>query len=175
MPIAFDLPSSFIKTIHNTFGDAGRSWLHDFPTLIADCEQKFNLTVTNPLKNLSYNLVAEAIQPHQKNIIVKFCIPSSEVELEINALKLMQGPGTAHLIDADPTKGILLLEKLTPGKVLSTLKNDATAATIAAQIMQRIARPISPDHHFPSTQQWFNRLNQPVDALASTMVDRAKK
>jgi streptomycin 6-kinase len=45
------------------------------------------------------------------------------------------------LIDADEEKGFLLLERLHPGAMLSTLEDDEEATHIAAEVMKRIWRP----------------------------------
>ncbi len=93
----------------------------------------------------------------------------------------MRGRGIVNLLNADKKKGILLLEKLTPGKMLSTLIDDEIATTIAVDIMQKLWKPTTkiPSHHnFLTTQEWFERLNKslkPSGLISSSIIDRAYK
>jgi streptomycin 6-kinase len=58
------------------------------------------------------------------------------------ALRLFNGEGACRLIDCDEEKGFLLLERLQPGVMLATMEDDEEATHIAAEVMQRIWRPI---------------------------------
>ena len=67
-------------------------------------------------------------------------MPHDGLKSEIATLRLFNGEGACQLIDADEEKGFLLLERLKPGVMLSTLKDDEQATHIAAEVMQRIWR-----------------------------------
>jgi streptomycin 6-kinase len=96
-------------------------------------------------------------------IILKLGVPNSELNGEILALQTYAGRGSVRLIDADPGAGILLLERLSPGRMLSQLgpNNDETATRIAAKVMKRLWRPLPEGHKFVNIAQWakgFERL-----------------
>ena len=61
------------------------------------------------------------------------------------ALRLFNGEGACRLIDCDEEKYWMLLERLKPGVMLSTLEDDEEATHIAADVMQKIWRPLSLD------------------------------
>lgn len=171
------LPTLFKERIINTFGDKGKTWLSDLPDLIADCEARFDLKVKKYFSTLSYHYTAEAVQSDGSNIVIKICVPTKEVENEINALEFMRGDGIVKLIKADSQNGILLLEKLEPGEMLSTLSSDDEATAIAAEVMQKLWKPIADNHDFPTTGQWFDRLDQPInlpDGFSGSLIDKAK-
>ena len=153
------LTASFQERITNTFGEAGRRWLSLLPSLISECEKKFNIQVGDANEHLSHNYVAEAILEDNSRAIIKFCVHSEEVAAEINALNIMRGSGIVNLIDADEENGILLLEKLCPGVMLCDLGNDHEATLIAADLMRKIWREVPPEHHFKTTQEWFEKFN----------------
>jgi streptomycin 6-kinase len=171
------LPSSFKARIANTFGDKGKAWLETLPDLILECESRFHLKMYSHIPNLSFNYVAEAIQKNGAKIIVKLCVPSKEVENEINALQLLQSNEIVKLLDFDSAQGILLLENLSPGKMLSTLNDDTKATAIVANIIKQIGKPISNEHSFPTTLEWFARLEKPLElptGFSISLIDKAK-
>ena len=77
-----------------------------------------------------------------KNVVLKIGVPRDELTSEMTALRLFNGEGACRLIDADEEKGWLLLERLHPGDMLLTVKDDEEATHIAAEVMKKIWRPI---------------------------------
>ena len=53
---------------------------------------------------------------------------------------------------------MLLLERLRPGTMLVTLKDDDEATGIAAEVMQAIHRPAPQPDGFISLRSWFDEL-----------------
>jgi streptomycin 6-kinase len=164
----FNLPLDFISTITNTFGADGEQFLATLPELIDEASQRWGLTNVQPLSELSYNFVAFAESSiftaknakiamkklnlralrvlggseNQGDVVLKIGIPREELTSEIAALRLFNGEGACQLIDADEDKGFLLLERLKPGAMLSTLEDDEEATRIAAEAMRRIWKPL---------------------------------
>jgi streptomycin 6-kinase len=136
-----NLPAEFISIMTNTFGEEGEQLLADIPTLIDEVSTRWGLTDVQPVPNLSYNFVAFA-QRGPENVVIKIGVPRDELTSEIAALHLFNGEGACRLIDADEEKGFLLLERLNPGVMLSTLKDDEKATHIAAGVMKEIWRPL---------------------------------
>ena len=60
---------------------------------------------------------------------------ANELKSEIAALKLYNGHGACCLLDAEVEKGMLLLERLHPGRMLVTVMDDERATRIAAEVM----------------------------------------
>lgn len=171
------LPSIFKKRIISAFGKSGQTWLENLPTLITECEALYSIKVGNTFDHQSFNFTAQAIQADSTEIVIKLCVPTSEVDNEINALDFMRGDGIVQLLDADNQNGILLLERLIPGEMLTSICDDIEATCIAADVMQKICKPISGSHSFPTTEKWFDRLNQPIDlpgTFPAALIDKAK-
>ncbi len=133
----FRLPNEFINTIKEVHKDKGEKWLEDFDMLIKHCEKRWQIEIKSPF-NLSYNFVAPAIRKDGTEIVIKLVVPNEEFHLEVEVLKLFNGSGMVKIIDVDITKGILLLERLLPGKTLSSLENDEEATYIATQVMKEL-------------------------------------
>jgi streptomycin 6-kinase len=58
------------------------------------------------------------------------------------ALRLFDGQGACRLIEYEEERYWMLLERLQPGVMLVTLEDDEEATHIAAEVMQKIWRPV---------------------------------
>ena len=152
-----DLPAHFIQTVTNTF-TGGAEWLVRLPALLAECERRWSLTVQPTQFTLSYNYVTPATMADGTEIVLKVGVPNRELTTEIEALRVYNGRSSVRLLDADPDKGILLLERLNPGKMLTIIRDDDEATRLAAQVMQTLWRPLPAEHPFPSVVDWANGL-----------------
>jgi len=136
-----NLPSEFLHNIEGVFGKAGRQFLANLPALIDGASQKWGLTDVQPSSELSYNFVAFA-RRRDEEVVLKMGVPNREFKSELAALRLFNGAGACKLIDYDEEKYWMLLERLRPGVMLSTLPDDEEASHIAADVMQKIWRPL---------------------------------
>ena len=97
-------------------------------------------------------------------VVLKAGVPNKELRTEAAALRAFNGRGSVRLLGADPDAGLLLLERLRPGAVLTALADEAhddAATTIAAAVMRGLRRPAPPGHDFPTVADWgkgFARL-----------------
>jgi len=129
---------------------------------IAHCEQQWNIQVSNPFPDLSYNYVAPARQENGNDCVLKIN-QYPDFYREIAALRHYNGDGMVKLIAADVEWGAILLERAQPGTPLVTLypQSDDEATRIAAALMQQLWKPITPAHPFPTVADWgdgFARL-----------------
>ena len=152
-----NLPAHFIKTVTSTF-PGGAEWLENLPGLLAACERRWDLTVRPTNFTLSYNYVTPATLADGTEIVLKVGVPNREQNTEIAALRLYDGRGCVRLLDADADAGILLLERLHPGEMLTTVTDDDEATRIAALAMQTMWRPLPAAHNFPSVADWAGGL-----------------
>ncbi|MBK8904957.1 MAG: phosphotransferase [Anaerolineaceae bacterium] len=147
------LPTHFIKTVTSTF-TGGAEWLARLPDLLAVCERRWGVVIRPSTFTLSYNYVAPATLADGTEIVLKAGVPNRELRTEIEALRLYDGRGCVRLLDADADQGILLLERLSPGEMLTIVTDDDAATHIAAQVMQAMWRPLPAEHNFPSVADW---------------------
>ena len=177
------LPEEFRHTITAVWGEEGKLWLDHLPAIIAACEKQWGLSITLLVPNLSYNFVAFAVRADGTDAILKMGVPNKELATEIEALKLYQGRYAVQLLEANPNQGAMLLQRLTPGKPLSSLANDEEATAIAARLMRNLPMPApTPNRSFPTIAHWalaFNRLRKRFDGktgpLPHRMVDKAER
>src|SRR5258705_8368665 len=136
-----DLPPEFISNIQNVFGEDGHTFLKTLPDLIAEASAHWGLTDVQPAPELSYNFVAFANRGDDK-VVLKMGVPNREMKSEMAALRLFNGEGACRLLEYDEEKYWMLLERLSPGVMLSTLEDDEEATHIAAEVMKKIWRPL---------------------------------
>jgi len=74
------LPATFRKQIINTFGEQGQMWITNLPSLIVECEKRFNLKIGSRFEHQSFNFTALAKQIDGAEIVIKLCVPTKEVE-----------------------------------------------------------------------------------------------
>jgi streptomycin 6-kinase len=177
-----EIPDNFARTMVEVYGEEGTAWLQRLPGLLAECAQRWSLTVLPPFVPLSYNYVAPAIRADGTDVVLKVGYPGRELLAEMAALRLYGGHGIAQLLDADAGLGALLLERLTPGMPLARLTDDADATSIAAQVMRQLWRPVTPDHPFPTVAGWAAGLDRlrarfggTTGPLPAVLVERAEQ
>ena len=136
-----NLPPEFINNIEGVFGKAGKRFLSNLPSSIDEASQKWDLTEVRPVPTLSFNFVAFA-RRNGEEVILKMGVPNREFKSEMAALRLFNGEGACRLIAYDAKKYWMLLERLQPGLMLATLEDDEEATHIAAEVMQKIWRPM---------------------------------
>lgn len=154
-----NLPSEFILNIEGAFGEAGKQFLANLPALISKASQRWGLTNVQPSSTLSYNFVAFANRAGEQ-VVLKMGVPNREMKSEMAALRLFNGEGACRLIDDDEEKCWMLLERLKPGVMLSTLEDDEEATHIAVDVMQKIWRPAPKDDIFIRLTDWFDGLKR---------------
>jgi streptomycin 6-kinase len=136
-----NLPSEFIHNIEGGFGEAGKTFLANLPAAIAEASQRWGLTDVQPVPTLSYNFAAFARRGDEQ-VVLKMGVPDRELKSEMATLRLFNGEGACRLIDCDEEKYWMLLERLQPGVMLLTLKDDEEATHIAAEVARKIWRPL---------------------------------
>jgi len=160
-----NLPPEFISNIQNVFKEQGHAFLKTLPDLIAEASVKWGLTNIQPAPTLSYNFVAFADRGNER-VALKMGVSNRELLSEIESLRLFNGEGACKLLDYDEEKYWMLLERLNPGEMLVTLKDDEEATRIAAEVMKKIWRPVDSQelapvlHKFIKLSNWFDGLKK---------------
>jgi len=169
-----NLPPEFISNVQNTFREEGFAFLDALPNLITEASARWGLRDVQPAPTLSYNFVAFATLTLPSKIgvsagsevVLKMGVPNDEMRSEIAALKLFNGEGACRLLDYDEERCLMLLERLHPGVMLATMKDDEEAIHIAAEAMKRIWRNPDTFAHdqkkdkFIKLTDWFDGLQR---------------
>ena len=183
MRIPPPIPRALIRTTIELHGPAGAGWLKRLPTLIAVSEEHWSLEVGSPFPGLSFNYVAPALRAEGTAAVLKLSFPGdSGFEREAEALRLFDGRGTARLLELDPDRGAMLLERLEPGVPLTTVRDDEEATSIVAGVLRQLWRPVPPRHPFPAVSDWargFDRLRRSFGGgtgpMPAALVEKAEE
>jgi streptomycin 6-kinase len=149
-----NLPSRFIDRYLKMYGEEGETWLKGFPVLRDELRKRWSLTNHRPLSGLSYNYLEYARTTEGEEVVLKIGFPNPELETEIQALRQYNGNGAIKIINADPQKGALLLERVHPGTNLLSVSDNEKAIRIACQVMTNLWLPAPEGNQFPSMDTW---------------------
>ena len=175
------VPDGFSQKVIQVHGDAGAGWLSRLPATIAECERRWSLKVMPSFPSLSYNYVAPVIRADGEDAVLKLGVPHHEFMTELEALRHYDGAGMVKLLAGDVDLGAMLLERLKPGTLLSSLADDEQATSIAAQLMRQMRRPPPTERQFPTVSDWasgLDKLRERYDGatgpFSASLVERAE-
>lgn len=107
------------RTTAEHAGDAGRAWLERLPDLVAELEQRWSITVGEPLPGANEGFVARAQHSDGTDAVVKLMVPVPWPHDQIGTLIRADGRGYARVLAADEEEQAVLLEAL--GEPLNAL------------------------------------------------------
>lgn len=152
------IPPNFARMILEVHKEQGAAWLQRLPSIINDYATRWDLIVGPPFEPLSYNYVAPAVRSDGSDVVLKLGVPEPTVNGELEALRLYDGRGIVRLLESDPEQSVMLLERLNPGTMLSSLSDDQYATSIAAGVMRQLWQPAPAEHRFVTLDDWFAGL-----------------
>lgn len=177
-----NIPDGLKETIERVHGEQGRRWLIVLPAFLNECRERWSLELDEPFDNLSYNLVLPGRTNDGTKIVLKMGVPCPELLTEAAALSLFGGVGAAHLFYYEAHRGILLMERVSPGTPLHKEQEDEEATRTAAHLMRRLWRTPPSNHPFPTLAVWFsaferlrNRFEGGSGPFPSELIERAEK
>jgi len=148
------LDAEFRKRIHGAFGDAGSAWLDRLPEILSLACREWSLELGEPFLPHSYNYVTTATISSGESVVLKAGVPGTETTNEVRALEFYQGGGAVKLIKSDVDKGLMLLERLTPGTMLGVAASVDSEVDVFASIVRRLHRAAPSNHPFPTVGDW---------------------
>ncbi|GCE22309.1 aminoglycoside phosphotransferase family protein [Dictyobacter kobayashii] len=150
----FSIPEKFANFMLTQFGEEGRTWLKRLPTILATYEERWNVTIGEPVPNLSFNYVAPAVRADGSEVMLKTGL-TDEFPAQPQALQHFDGKGMAQLLAYDESEAIMLMERLKPGLSLRVVEDDERAISAAVSVMRKLWHPLSEQHYaFPTIGDW---------------------
>lgn len=141
-----------------SWGPKGQLWLESIPSLISEFEEKWSVKVLPPF-DLSYNYVAPAKRQDGSDVVFKIGFPEDkEFQTEIAALQIFAGEGCVKILESDPAKSVMLIERLQPGRPLSELADDTEATKIIVSVLKKLHKPLPAQHTFITVSEWTSAL-----------------
>jgi len=116
-------------------------WRARRDTLVAEVAARWSLTLAAPYPGPHVSYAAPARTVAGADVVLKLQYPYRENRHEAEALRRWNGVGAIRLLDEDPDRHALLLERAVPGRPLST---DASAALdVLIELLPRLWIPVA--------------------------------
>lgn len=153
-----NIPEEFQEKIINAFGFEGKAWLESLPQTVETYLQKWELTSEGPVDNLSYNYVLKVTDSDGTPLILKLGVPNFDTRNEMVTLQVYGGDGCAKLLKFDLEHGVMLMERLVPGKMLSAESDEMVVLENYINVWKAIRIPVPDGTSTPSLIHWFEGL-----------------
>lgn len=170
----------------------GQSWLNCVPEVLHECVERWSLTIGEPFPDAYVSLAVPAKTATGLDVVLKLRYPDRESEHEAEALSAWGGSGVVRILDQDPQRCALLLERCVPGEYLSAMGQEIglraliallprlwiTAAEPFTTLTEEVALWIAnlPDEYAEAGEP-FDRslLDQAIATLADLAVSQAEQ
>ena len=163
-PPAISLPESFETRMRGLYGREGSRWLKTLSGLRMSLHKHWSLKDPEAVSQFTYNYLEFAHSQDFGPVVLKIGFPNPELITEIKTLKIYQmRAGAVRLLDWDLEKGALLLERILPGRDLTSLSDYRKATQIAGRAMINLHTPAPQGNDFPTMEKWcqgFARYQQ---------------
>ncbi|MUN36238.1 aminoglycoside phosphotransferase family protein [Actinomadura litoris] len=150
------LPSVLVENAVEVWGDDGRRWLKRLPGLLAEIAREWRLEIEAARYGLSYHWVAPVRREDGTKAVLKLGPPEpGHLGIEAAALEIYGGEGAVRLLEHDPGRGALLLERAEPGRVLSELvpDKDEEATAVFLDVARRLRHVPPPGCALPGLEK----------------------
>jgi streptomycin 6-kinase len=115
----------------------GRAWLERLPRLVEECVEQWSLDLGDAFPYAYASLAAPAILADGGDAVLKISFPHRESEHEGAALAAWGGNGAVRLLEHDPARWALLIERCRPGTPLHEIGMEA-ALDVFVHLLPRL-------------------------------------
>ena len=151
------IPASLRQKVLRVFGPPAGQWLENLPGLLDACIQKWNLHDCSPSPIMSHNMICFASSPEFGDVVLKIGFPHRELYTEKDALALFSGRNICQIFAWDESLGAMLLERISPGRDLTTLNNKDQRVSAAAILAAELPVQVPESHNFPLFSELISR------------------
>lgn len=152
-----DIPAPLRETVLRIFGPDGEKWLAGFPRLWDACVKKWRLRGCRTSDVMSINYICFAESPDFGGVALKIGVPHSDLFTEMKALAAFEGRNMCRCYDSDAQLGAMLLERISPGRDLTTVASGSERTRIAARLIADLPVPVAGLCGFPLVSEWMER------------------
>ncbi|WP_037572348.1 aminoglycoside phosphotransferase family protein [Phaeacidiphilus oryzae] len=152
------VPERLRRTIDAWEGPAGQDWLARLPAAVEEFAERWGLTVERvPEPGGQISLVVLVRTGDGAPAVLKLGLVGPETAQEPAALACWDGAGAVRLLEADPERGAMLLERLS-GEVSLRSLAASRAMLEAAETIRRLWIPAPDGHPFTTVEQRVREL-----------------
>ena len=140
-----DIPAELAATQELYNGDRGRRFISGLPALIEEFLQRWDLRPDGaPLHGVTALVLPVVRAGDDTPAVLKLQLLDDESAGEPVALRQWDGDGAVRLLDHDPLTHTMLLERLDPTRMLSTLPGTRDAVLVIAHLLAHLTTGPAP-------------------------------
>jgi streptomycin 6-kinase len=147
----------------------GAGWLERLLALAFECVEAWELELGPPYPGGAVSFAAPAVRADGSAAVLKLNFPEPETEHEADALAFWDGFGAVRLLEHDPGRRALLVERCEPGTQLWSLEDERDADLVAATVLRRLWRRPPEPHRFAllsdRAAEWVDAIPAAWEAL----------
>jgi streptomycin 6-kinase len=118
----------------------GRAWLERLPRSRDECAETWSLELGEPYAYAYASLSIPVTRADGTDAVLKLQFPDRDSEHEASALRALDGRGAVRLLEHDPERHALLLERCIPGTSLAEVEPEE-ALDVAVGLFPRLWIP----------------------------------
>jgi streptomycin 6-kinase len=125
-------------------GEAGARWLDELPELVAALEQRWSIEVGPPHQDATEAFVAEARTADGQGAVLKLTVPMPWRTGQLSAIERAAGRGYVRLLESDPDRHAMLLERLGPTLASHGWRPERLITVLCATLRAAWTLPLEP-------------------------------
>ncbi|PJN31489.1 hydroxyurea phosphotransferase [Streptomyces sp. CB02613] len=141
---ADEVPPSLVASYATGFGEAGRAWIAELPSLAADMLERWQLRRDGAVRSGQASLVLPVLRHDGTRAVVRLQLRREETAAALTGLRTWNGEGMVRLLDHDPASSSMLLERLDGARTLASIDDDDKAMGILAGLHARLVAVPAP-------------------------------
>jgi streptomycin 6-kinase len=155
-----------LSVFRELISQEGRRWLASLPALVTALEDEWDVRTGPPFTRGTAAWTAPATTADGTPAVLKVSWPHREARDEAEGLHLWAGAGAVKLLESDPARWAMLLERCQPGIALDECGLTVTAAMEAAAgvVRQLWSAPVPPGAPFERlgdvTAEWAELVRE---------------
>jgi streptomycin 6-kinase len=171
--LRYEFPKRMVEHATKGWAEEGEAWLKELPDILDRCCEKWELTLGDTSEEIKANYIGYATGADGEDVVLKVGVPHRDFSTEMEALAIYDGRGINRLIDRDVELNAMLLERIRPGRMLSSIADKKAQATAAAHIMVDLQTVPPPSGHtLPHFLEWVEGSHE--DAKDCDDAERAQ-
>jgi streptomycin 6-kinase len=174
--VKLDIPAAFASDIIDRNGVDGPAWLRRLPHVVAELCDRWQLTPERPTW-FGYCAIALPVRrADATSAVLKVSWPGPDQAPEAPALRAWDGDGVVRLLDHDPDRWALLLERLDESRDLTSVPIGEAISTIGSLLrrMHRAAVPADVPSLADTARRWAEEIPSRWPAAAPLWPDRVR-
>ncbi len=161
------IPDSFTDEAIRRFGERGRAWVAELPSILEGRLQAWHLIDCQPIPNLSINYVCFCTSLQHGPVVLKVQGPHQERYTEIEALQLFGGRSCCRIVAVDLPSASMQLERACPGSTLRELPDRVQQLAIGARMVRDLPLRATSPNRLPTYVQWLEAAGLMLERTAA--------